>query len=191
MSSSEDNSCGTSNTLGETPTSQPQKPTRSSQENPPANEGDSADSPCQFCGHTPAAEVHSCLLPVLRPVAEKFGRDKLELALRVAASNEAFNTLRRQLQMLPKTWPQLAVLEEALAHTSHMLCVKAGWEFPEILAVIVAVGEVKRSSGPRLVDRQGRLMRPTAASGRPLEGERPLEGQAKSQPPSPSTDTTA
>lgn len=125
-----------------------------------SNEPTAAEAPCQFCGHVPAAEAHRCLLPALKPVADKYGRDKLDFALNVAGANAAFESLRKSLQMLPKTWHVLGIVEETVAQLAHDYTMSKQWQFPEILAIMTAVGEVKRNMGPRLVDRQGRVLKP-------------------------------
>lgn len=90
------------------------------------------------------------LRPELQPIAEKYGRELFDTALRIASFTAALDQLLHRTRT-SATLHALVNVVVASAGDLNMAVIEAkGWELDNVMACIEEIGQAHRNSAPRI-----------------------------------------
>lgn len=92
---------------------------------------------------------NSDLRPELQPVAKRHGREMLDFAVRVGASNMSIDWLKAYALTHSKVGPHLLVLMDSQAHFCNMVMQAKGWQWDTLIECL------------QDIDRASKLVQPT------------------------------
>lgn len=99
---------------------------------------------------TVAGDDPAPLRPELQPIAERYGRDLFDAALRLASLTAAVDQLLHRTRTSPHLHGLVNVIMAALGDLNSDLITAKGWHLNDLADCIAEIGKAGREAGPRI-----------------------------------------
>lgn len=94
------------------------------------------------------ATAEAELRPELKPIAERYGREMLDFAVRVAGANTVLDWLQVYSLTHSKVKPQVMLLMDAQSHFCNLIMASKGWKWDDLIGCMTDISRAAALAHP-------------------------------------------
>lgn len=98
-----------------------------------------------------AAPAKPPLVPHLQPIADRYGRDLFDAALRIASLTSALDQLAHRTRTSETMQGLVMVIMSSLGDLNTELIAAKGWHLDDVVECIKEIGEAREAQRPKIV----------------------------------------